>query len=93
MVHGWLLNSTVVADCWLCKKYSFASANIRASLPASSPARPHMERPSPWFSHAVLKLGTGAQVRLLLAGKDATPSECALHPGRIVCQVERLLSA
>ena len=35
----------------------------------------------------------GAQVRLLLAGKDATPSECALHPGRIVCQVERLLSA
>lgn len=39
------------------------------------------------------KLDFGAQVRLLLAGKDATPSECALHPGRIVCQVERLLSA
>ncbi|KAK9839482.1 hypothetical protein WJX81_004921 [Elliptochloris bilobata] len=32
-------------------------------------------------------------VRLLLAGKEATPSECALHPGRIMCQVERLLSA
>lgn len=42
------------------------------------------------FGH---KLDSEAQVRLLLAGKDATPSECALHPGRIVCQVERLLSA
>ena len=41
----------------------------------------------------VPKLGLSAQVRLLLAGKDATPPECALHPGRIVCQVERLLSA
>jgi glutathione peroxidase len=30
-------------------------------------------------------------VRLLLAGKDPLPAECAMHPGRIVCKVDRLL--
>jgi len=34
-----------------------------------------------------------AQVRLLLAGKGVKPAECALHPGRIGCMVERLLEA
>ncbi|WPT10935.1 Glutathione peroxidase-like protein [Picochlorum sp. SENEW3] len=30
-------------------------------------------------------------LRLLLAGKDPLPAECAMHPGRIVCKVDRLL--
>lgn len=30
-------------------------------------------------------------VRLLLAGKPPTPAECATHPGRKVCNVDRLL--
>ncbi len=32
-------------------------------------------------------------VRLLLAGKDPLPAECIMHPGRKVCNVDRLLSA
>lgn len=30
-------------------------------------------------------------VRLLLAGQDPTPDECLLHPGRKVCNVDRIL--
>eukprot|EP01025_Chloroclados_australasicus_P025957 TRINITY_DN25809_c0_g1_i1.p1 TRINITY_DN25809_c0_g1~~TRINITY_DN25809_c0_g1_i1.p1 ORF type:complete len:143 (+),score=13.99 TRINITY_DN25809_c0_g1_i1:362-790(+) len=30
-------------------------------------------------------------VRLLLAGKPPTPAECVSHPGRKVCNVDRLL--
>eukprot|EP00798_Chlamydomonas_sp_ICE-L_P009998 gene9998-7882_t len=30
-------------------------------------------------------------VRLLLAGKPPLPQECILHPGRIVCNVDRAL--
>jgi len=33
-----------------------------------------------------------ADVRLVLAGKPPLPGECAMHPGRKVCNVERLLS-
>lgn len=31
------------------------------------------------------------QLRLVLAGKAPTPSECFLHPGRKVCNIDRLL--
>ena len=30
-------------------------------------------------------------VRLLLAGKDPTPSECLRSPGKKVCNVDRIL--
>jgi hypothetical protein len=30
-------------------------------------------------------------IRLLLAGKDPTPEECFMHPGRKVCNIDRLL--
>jgi hypothetical protein len=32
-------------------------------------------------------------VRLLLAGKPPLPLECAQHPGRKGCKVEKLLAA
>jgi glutathione peroxidase len=32
-------------------------------------------------------------VRLLLAGKEVTPPECVSHPGRSVCNVDRILQA
>lgn len=30
-------------------------------------------------------------VRLLLAGKPPLPAECVMHPGRTVCNVDKLL--
>jgi hypothetical protein len=31
-------------------------------------------------------------VRLVLAGKAPLPAECKMHPGRKVCNAERLLA-
>lgn len=32
-------------------------------------------------------------VRLVLAGKETLPAECILHPGRMICKVEKRLAA
>mmetsp|Transcript_31659 Transcript_31659/g.70404 ORF Transcript_31659/g.70404 Transcript_31659/m.70404 type:complete len:85 (+) Transcript_31659:595-849(+) len=32
-------------------------------------------------------------LRLVMAGKTPLPQECVLHPGRKVCNVEKLLAA
>lgn len=46
------------------------------------------------FKSAYDPLDFEGDVRLLLAGKEVTPPECAgLHPGRKVCNVDRLLQS
>ncbi len=45
------------------------------------------------FKSAYDPLEFEGDVRLLLAGKPPTPAECATHPGRKVCNVDRLLEA
>jgi glutathione peroxidase len=43
------------------------------------------------FKPAFDPLDFEADVRLLLAGKEPLPGECVSHPGRKVCNVDRLL--
>lgn len=43
------------------------------------------------FKSAFDPLEFEGDVRLLLAGKEVTPPECVSHPGRKVCNVDRLL--
>jgi hypothetical protein len=44
-----------------------------------------------WLQPAFDPLEFEADVRLALVGKDVLPEECVMHPGRKVCNVERLL--
>ena len=48
-----------------------------------------MKRYGPSFD----PIAAEGDVRLALAGLSPTPSECLLHPGRLVCNVDRLLEA
>ena len=45
------------------------------------------------FKSAFDPLDFEGDVRLLLAGKEVTPPECVSHPGRMVCNVDRILEA
>lgn len=45
------------------------------------------------FKSAFDPLDFEGDVRLLLADKDVTPPECISHPGRMVCNVDRILAA
>jgi len=38
-------------------------------------------------------LGSESDVRLLLAGKAPLPQECIMHPGRSVCNVDKILAS
>lgn len=44
------------------------------------------------FKPAFDPLEMEGDVRLLLSGKDVLPGECTTHPGRKVCNVDRILS-
>ncbi|KAL6752905.1 thioredoxin-like protein [Haematococcus lacustris] len=44
------------------------------------------------FKSALDPLSFEADVRLLLAGKGPLPAECIMHPGRKVCNVDKLLA-
>ena len=44
------------------------------------------------FKPAFDPLEFEGDVRLLLAGKDVLPGECITHPGRKVCNVEKILT-
>jgi glutathione peroxidase len=45
------------------------------------------------FKSAFDPLGFEGDVRLVLAGRAPLPAECIAHPGRKVCNVDRLLAA
>lgn len=45
------------------------------------------------FKPAFDPLEFEGDVRLLLAGKDPLPAECITHPGRKVCNLDRLLNS
>lgn len=49
-------------------------------------------RPVKRFGPSFDPLRAEADVRLLLAGRDVTPEECVLHPGRKVCNADRILA-
>lgn len=50
-------------------------------------------RPVKRFNPSYDPLEFEGDVRLLLAGKEPTPEECILHPGRKVCNVDKILGA
>ena len=50
-------------------------------------------RPIKRYGPAFDPLDFEGDVRLALAGRDPTPEECVLHPGRKVCNVDRILAS
>jgi hypothetical protein len=48
-------------------------------------------RPVKRYGPAFDPLEFEGDVRLVLAGKSPTPEECYMHPGRSVCNVDRIL--
>jgi hypothetical protein len=48
-------------------------------------------RPAKRFGPSFDPLRFEADVRLLLSRRDVTPEECVMHPGRKVCNADRIL--
>ena len=78
------------ACCWTARLRRRTSAALPAGLSVSW--RPRLEGLAPSIVCQPARC-LGAQVRLLLAGKPVLPAECAMHPGRKACKVERMLAA